>query len=106
VITTGDAWKKKIEEYFKNDVDGRNITIIESLNPNYKKHSNIVGHVGKTLSFFPWKDQIVTTSVSCPSDSLRIVRYDQERHRTPRQGPRPTQREDENDHRHQGRHDL
>ncbi len=60
ILNNGDAWKKKIEEYFKNDIEGRNIAIIESLNQNYKKHNNIVSHQGKAYS---WKDPVVTISV-------------------------------------------
>jgi len=56
-----DAWKKKIEDYFKKDVEGRNLAIIESLNLNYKKHANIITHAGTQ---FPWKEQVLSFSVS------------------------------------------
>lgn len=49
-----------MEDYFKKDIDGRNLAIIESLNLNYKKHSNIVAHAGTA---FPWKEQILVFSV-------------------------------------------
>ena len=49
-----------MEDFFKKDIDGRNLAIIESLNLNYKKHSNIVAHAGTA---FPWKEQILTFSV-------------------------------------------
>ena len=59
-MLVGEAWKKKIEEYFKNDIEGRNMSILESLNQNYKKNSNIVTHSGKAFS---WKDQVINMSV-------------------------------------------
>lgn len=65
----GDAFKKKIEEFFANDKKGKILAIIESLRINSSKNFNIIQNEGKG---FVWKQQALIAGVI----SLKNIIFD------------------------------
>ena len=70
----GDPWKKKIDEYFKDDINGRNMAIIESLNPHYKKHNNLITKEGSNVDKgYAWKEQVIQFAYDMLKNDIDLV---------------------------------
>lgn len=66
----GDAYKKKIEEYFPQDKKGRVLAIVESLRIHNPNCSNIIQNEGKS---FPWKSQALTLGFEMIRTDLDVI---------------------------------
>ena len=56
-----DLFKKKIDEYFASDPDGKIIALTDALKVNNAKKNSVVNNSGKNTA---WKEQTVMIAVS------------------------------------------
>lgn len=65
-----DAWKKRIEEIFNDDSDGKIIAIIDSLRLNNPKLMNITEKKNKII---PWKEAAVVAAYELIQKDIETI---------------------------------